>query len=81
MLTRSMKYLCSPTELISFSVHTNKLFFFFKFGTILDKPKGLRKPKHRATEPNNRKESGTKFTQKQSMQEKQGDKNIYRSKT
>jgi len=43
--------------------------------------KRLRKPKHRATEPNNRKESGTKFTQKQSMQEKQGDKNIYRSKT
>jgi len=34
-----------------------------------------------AIKPKNEKESGIKFTQKQSMQEKQGDKNIYRNNT
>jgi len=35
----------------------------------------------RAIEPNNGKKSGAKFIQKQSRQEKEGDKNIYRNNT
>jgi len=38
-----------------------------------------KKKTQKTIEPNNGKESDTEFTQKPSMQEKRGDKSIYRS--